>query len=95
MNEKLYIESASSLLEKVNRIDAIIEAMLLNTTDNAVGNSDLEYYTLDDGQTKITTAYRDIRLIPQAIDRFITLRNYYSNMLNGRSRILRDFKGCQ
>lgn len=95
MNEKLYVDSASSLEAKIARIDTIITALEDQFINSAAGNSDLEYYTLDDGQTKITTAYRDVRLIPQAISRFETLRTMYINRLNGRCRILRDVRGNQ
>lgn len=95
MNEKLYVQSASSLEEKINRIDAIIDALILQTSDVATQNSDLEYYTLDDGQTKITTAYRDVRLMPQAVSRWQTIKQMYINQLNGRGRILRSVRGMQ
>lgn len=95
MNEVLYVESADSLKEEITRIDAIIKKLEIQMLNVGAEDSNLEYYILDDGQTKITTAYRDVRLIPQAIQRFKTLRTTLINKLNGRCRILRDVRGCR
>ena len=52
MNEILYIESATSLIEKIERYDAILLALEAQSLI-AVGDSNVEEYSLDDGQIKI------------------------------------------
>lgn len=59
------------------------------------GNSDIESYTLDDGQTKISTTYRNVESIIKAIVGFEALRDKLLNQLNGRTTILRDWRGLR
>ena len=70
MTESLYVQSASDLLERCNRLEQIITALELRMVDAGTESSILEYYILDDGQTKITSAYRDVRRIAEAIEGF-------------------------
>lgn len=62
---KQYLECSTSLIDRIARIDQIIEAIELSMltraetaggTNNATIN--VEEYSLDDGQTKIRTKYR-------------------------------------
>lgn len=87
--EKLYIESAESLLEKLNRYDQIIEALELEMLNSGAANAGIEEYTLDDGQVKIKMIYRDAMAIASAIDKFTYLRNKCYNSLNGHGFVLR------
>jgi len=95
MTETIYITSASSLLERISRIDSIILALELQIINIGAGNSDVQSYSLDDGQTKIQTQYTSIESIVKAIHGFDTLRQRLLNQLNGRSIILRDVRGLQ
>lgn len=95
MNETLYITSATSLLDRIARIDSIILALELQVLNIGVGNSDVQSYSLDDGQTKIQTQYTSIESINKAIFSFDTLRERLLNQLNGRAMILRDVRGLQ
>jgi len=45
---------------------------------------DIEEYTLDDGQSKISTKYRDIASVIKAIGDYEKLRQMYINRINGR-----------
>lgn len=94
MNEVNYIYSTTSLLERYQRIDRIIAALeIAMETQFAGETSGLDYYILDDGQTKITTSYRDVRLIPQAIEHWEKKQVKILNKLNGHGMILRDVRG--
>ena len=93
ITEKLYIESATSLEQKFERYGQIIEALELQMLDVGAGNSDVASYSIDDGQVKISTQYRDVMSIAKATDRFTFLRNKILNKLNGRSMVLRDWRG--
>lgn len=93
--ETLYIKSASTMLERINRIDQIILALELQVVNVAAGNSDIEEYSIDDGQVKIKTIYRSVDSITKAIHGFETLKNKLLNQLNGRVTVLRPFSGLR
>ena len=92
MNEILYIESATTLVDKIKRYDTILLA-LESQALIAAGDSNIEEYSLDDGQIKIKTAYRDGISIANAILRFEQLRGRAFNKLNGASFILKPRRG--
>lgn len=87
----VYIASATSAKDKITKIDAII-AVLEETALKGAGQNDLQQYTLDDGQTKITTIYRDLSSTIKAINDFIALKQIYINQINGRVIRLVDSK---
>lgn len=95
MNEIVYIDSATSILERINRIDTIIDALILQMSTVGTGHSDLASYSLNDGQTTIATQYTSPELIQNAITGFKRLRERYLNELNGRVMICRDVRGLQ
>lgn len=87
----IYIESATSLCDKITRIDAVIDALLTNalkaaTTDN------IEEYSLNDGQTIIKTRYRNSASVMRSIKEMETIKQVYVNRLNGRMIRLVDSK---
>lgn len=95
MTEYEYIINSDGLKERYDRICAIIKAledqMLL-----AAGNSDVEAYTLDDGQTRINTQYRNVLDIAKAIDAFERIKNRVQQELLGTGVVaLRDAKTIQ
>lgn len=85
----IYISKATSLKDKINRIDAIIKA-LEDTALKSATSDDITEYSLDDGQTKIKTVYRGTKGIINSINSLIRLREYYINKLNGRQVRLVD-----
>ncbi len=91
--EKVYINSATSLVNKITRYDQIITALENRIINSGADNSDVEEYQLDDGQVKIKTIYRDINSIIEAIEKFIKLRNTCLRQLNGSARVLRSSRG--
>lgn len=87
----LYISSATSLKEKVVKVNNIIDALLLEAA-NSVGTANLTEYSLDSGQTKIKTMYRGVDAILTAINGFERIKQTYLNQLNGRVIRLVDGK---
>jgi predicted translin family RNA/ssDNA-binding protein len=85
----IYIESATSLRDKITRISAIITA-LEDTALRAAAGEDIEEYWLDDGQTKIKTVTRGLDKITASIQAFEKLKQMYVNRLNGRMIRLSD-----
>ena len=93
--ETFYIESATSLKERLTRVCNIIEALEIRVVDVAVGNADIDEYQLDDGQVKIRTKYRSVEDMEKAITAFEKLKERILNKLNGRCTVLRDQRGLK
>lgn len=93
--EYSYIIDSANLRERYNRITAIIKALEEHQL-LMVGNSDVLSYTLDDGQTRISTSYRSADQIAKAIDQYEKIRNRVQDELLG-TRIVRlaDAKDTQ
>jgi hypothetical protein len=87
----IYIDGATTLGEKITRIDAIINA-LLTTAAEAAGSDNISEYWLDDGQTRIKTVYRGSSAVFRSIEAFERLKQIYVNRLNGRVFRLVDSK---
>lgn len=90
-SESDYISRAQGLRERLDRIDSIIDALLLQSV-SAAANSDISEYQLDDGQTKIRTMYRDSAQVASAIAGYERLKQMYLNRLQGRVTRLMDGK---
>jgi hypothetical protein len=90
----IYIQSATTLKEKIIRIDAIITA-LEDTALKAASTDDVMEYSLDDGQTKIRTVYRSAESVLNAIQAFEKMKQMYINRLNGRIVRLVDGKSLR
>jgi len=84
-----FIETASSLKQKVACIDLVIDG-LLNSALKAVENEDISEYWLDDGQTKIKTVYRSAAEVMKSIRGYEQIKNIYLNRINGFSVQLID-----
>jgi hypothetical protein len=76
-----YIESASSLQEKIAKIDALINVMFTTATTAATGDNIGEYY-LDDGQTIVRTTYRGVDAVTRSIKELQKLRDFLQATLN-------------
>jgi hypothetical protein len=63
-----YIKCAQDTKDKIDRIDAIIEALEDAELNSAIQSGDVDEYSLDDGQTRIKTVIRG----PEAIEKAIT-----------------------
>lgn len=86
---KTYLESATSVKEKIAKLDLIIAAMY-EAAERAAASGEIEEYLIDDGQSKIKNIYRDIGSIANAIVGYEKLRQMYYNRLTGRKVTLRD-----
>lgn len=84
ITETIYIESATSLQERLARIDAIILALENQMINYGAGSADIEEYNLDDGQVRIKTIYRSVDKIALAISNYESIRERILNKLNGR-----------
>ena len=95
MTEYQYIINSTDLKERYDRICQIVVA-LEEQQLAAVGNSDIDEYTLDDGQTKIKTVYRNPESIAKAILRYEQICNRILQELTGTGIVaLRDAKAIQ
>jgi len=85
--EYQYIIDSTGLKQRYDRITAIITA-LENQQLLMIGNSDVVSYSLDDGQTRISTTYRSSDQISVAITQYEKIRNRILAELTG-TRIVR------
>lgn len=79
----IYVDSATTLKGRLVKINQAID-LLTNAELNAALNSDVEEYSLDDGQVKIRTVYRDPLQILKAIEVLERQKQRILNQLNGR-----------
>lgn len=86
-----YIESKTTLLERIEAIDALIDAMIASLADYAAGNNTaIEEYQMDDGQMKIRTRYRSPKDVDSGVFALERMKQMYLNRYNGRAFHLRD-----
>ena len=93
VTEKVYIESATSLEEKLARYDTIILALENRMIDAGTDNATTGSYSVDDGQVKIQNMYTSVDAMEKGIEAFEYLRNKILNKLNGRQMVLRPWRG--
>jgi hypothetical protein len=87
----IYIECATSLQDKIARIDAVIDA-LLTTALKSAARGTISEYSLNDGQTQIKSVYRSPKEVQAAIVAFEGIKQLYVNRLNGNMFRLMDSK---
>lgn len=90
MNEVMYIETSQSKIDRYNKIQEIIGKLYDRMLNFGADTSDVDYYILDDGQSKITTSYRSIDDIMKAIKALEFQSKRLFNELNGHCMIMRD-----
>jgi hypothetical protein len=88
---EVYVSSATTIKEKIVRINAVIDALLTSAL-TAAANGHVKEYSLDDGQTKISTSYNSAKDVHDSIAAFERIKQYYLNQLNGRVIRLVDSK---
>jgi hypothetical protein len=91
ISETQYVESKSTAREKIAAIEALQDA-LITTAMRAVMKGDITQYTLNDGQTIITTTYRNPEDINKAWQGLNTIKQMLVNTVNGRVFRLMDSK---
>lgn len=87
MTEYEYVINSTSLKERYDRIGAIITA-LENQMLLMAGNSDVLSYSLDDGQTRISTQYRSPEQVAKSIEQYEKIQERILAKITG-TRILR------
>jgi hypothetical protein len=85
---KEYVQSKSSLDDKIKAIEQLIENMLLNSVE-AIDNSGVASFIMDDGQMRINTEYRSVDEITKGIRSLERVLQMYINRRNGHTVILR------
>jgi len=90
----IYIESKSSLLEKIKAVDDLIDTMHLRLIEVAGGqNAVIDEYWMDDGQMKVKTIYRSVEDVEAGIRALEKTKQRWVNKHNGRGFVLRDVRG--
>lgn len=90
-NALMYINSTTTLQQRLAKIRAIIDKLyLLASAASDTSNGIYDSYELDDGQVKIATKYRSSKQIQSDIEAYERMENRYLNQLNGRRYNLRD-----
>lgn len=84
-----YYQSRESILDKITALDAIIDALMVSAAAGA-GTGHFAEYSLDDGQTKIRTAYRNVKDVEAGITAFERIKQRYINQLKGHRIRLMD-----
>ncbi len=79
----LYIESRSSIREKIAAIDAVI-SLLFQQMLTAATSENINEYQLNDGQTIIKQVFNGTKQITAAIQALRIMRQDYINQINGR-----------
>lgn len=95
---KLYLSDAKTLLDRIERIDRLIDAMLLSTLDvveNDDYNPNVAEYQLNDGQMVVKTVYKTNNDIFGSIKQLQKLKQDFVNQLNGRVMSLRDIRSLR
>ena len=87
----IYIDSATTLKEKITKVQAVINA-LMDTALKSASSDHLKEYTLNDGQTQIKASYKGTDAIFASIRNFERLKQMYVNQLTGRMVRLVDGK---
>lgn len=87
----VYLESKTTIAERLAAVDAIIDALLIKAAESPSTANYQEYY-LDDGQTRISTKYRSAADVAAAIEAFEKMATRYRNQLNGHVFRLVDGK---
>lgn len=83
---ELYIQSAKTIVAKIEKLDLLIIA-LEDSALKGAGKAHIEEYEINDGQSKIRNTYRDMGSVMSAIKDFETLRIMYINRLPGGKKI--------
>lgn len=88
---KAYIESRTTLRDRIKALDALIDAMLLTSAGSA-GKANLTQFSLNDGQTIVNTTYRSMKDLVEDMKALETLKQMYVNRLMGRGTRMVDSK---
>lgn len=96
-----YVDQSADLIERIDRLGRIITALenlMLAAAETSNGGTSsvlIDEYSLDTGQTKIRTKYRDVAAIAGSIDKYDFIRQKLIVRLNknANGRIIRLVDG--
>ncbi|RKZ83259.1 MAG: hypothetical protein DRQ39_09735 [Gammaproteobacteria bacterium] len=92
----IYLESKTTLLDKINAIDLLIDKMITKISETIDGNElAIDEYWMNDGQMNVKTSYKSLEDIEMSVFRLERMKQMYVNRYNGRSFVLRDFRGLR
>lgn len=95
---KIYLSSASTLQERIDRLELLIDAMILSTlsvVDSDDYNPNVSEYQLNDGQMVVKTVYKTNNDVFASIKQLEAIKQMYMNQLNGRVNSLRDIRSLR
>jgi len=81
---RLYLEDASTIADRICRIEAIIDQLLITIAVAALDEPTSEY-RLNDGQTVIHAGKRSVKQMTESLLSLETILQVYQNKFNGRS----------
>lgn len=84
-----YLETATSLKDKIVKYDLLIASMY-DALERAALSGDIDEYWIDDGQTKIKNIYRSPEDLLKSIKALEQLRQIIMGKLCGNVTVLRD-----
>lgn len=77
-----YILDSQDLKQKYVKVCNVINALYDQAIVSA-GSSDISSYSVDDGQTKLSTTYRSMDDVERAIVKFTRLKNMLARQISG------------
>lgn len=93
-----FLESAADMKTRLERIRLIIDRLTILAAAMSTGDkSQIDSYTLNDGQVQITTKYKTLADVQKALDGFLALEGrYMSRLAGGRFRLIdgKNFRAC-
>lgn len=95
---KIYLSSAKTLQERIDRLELLIDAMILSTLNVVSGedyNPNVSEYQLNDGQIIVRTAYKTNNDVFASIKQLELTKQMYMNQLNGRVMTMRDIRSLR
>ncbi len=84
-----FIESATSLQDRIVKIDLIIDGLMTSALA-AAENAPISSYSINNGQSTINQSYRSANDVMMSIQAFEKIRTMYINRLNGSAIRLVD-----
>jgi len=92
----IYLESKTTLLEKINAIDLLINKMIAKIGETLDSETLIvDEYWMNDGQMNVKTSYKSLEDIEMSVFRLERMKRLYVNRYNGRGFVLRDVRGLR
>jgi len=79
-----YIQSSTTIQDKIAKLDLVIDK-LLDTALTSAGTDNYLEYSIDDGQSKVSTKYKGTDAVMRSVKAFEQLRDYYKTKLENNT----------